>query len=441
MRRHTGKEPNVADPTDADAAAALVRIDELNAIVASLQSELTQLRSRLDPPTRSKPSRSRRDMFKATAGIAAAAAAGALFESPRPVAAETGGALIGGHRNYASYVTRLNNANITPNTTLGESLATARTLFWADNTDSSRDDAIGMRADGREHGIGINAFGGTGVQGTGTSVGVVGSGPTGLQGTGTDVGVIGTGLTGVEGTGTATGLTGVGPTGVHGKGIGTGVQGDGVTGVSGRGTGGGVLALGTGPDAVGLFAAGGKCAILLGALADTPPPARTDAHVAGEIEFDEDHTVWVCVADGTPGAWRKIGGPTTAGAFHAIDPARVYDSRWPANTPMTPGASRLVVVADRHDLSGTMTAADAVPAGATAIAYNLTVTRTSGSGYLSVNPGTTTIVGSSSINWFGDQQDLANGLIVAIDDQRRVAVFSGGGGTTDFIIDVTGYYR
>ena len=424
----------MADPTDLAGPEAVARIDDLNAQLEALQTELAELRSRCAGGSAS-PARqpgSRRDMFRVTAGVAAAVAAGALFENPRPVAAETGGALIAGHRNYAAYVTRLNNNNINPNTAVGESLATARSLFWADNTDSARDDAIGIRADGRENGIGLNAFGGTGVQGTGTDTGVIGEGPTGVQGTGTDVGVIGSGATGIEGTGTGVGVKGSGS---------TGIRGEGTTGVSGVGSGVGVFGFGTGTAAVGVAAAGARSALLLGSLVDTPPPQRTDEHTAGEIEIDGADTVWLCTASGTPGTWRKIGGTGTAGAFHAIDPARAYDSRWTGNTPMSPGSSRLVSVADRHDLNGTVTGADAVPAGAIAVAYNVTVTRTSGSGYLSVNPGTTSSVGSSSINWFGDNQDIANGLIVGIDDQRRVAVFAGGGGSADFIVDITGYWR
>ena len=48
--------------------------------------------------------------------------------------------------------------------------------------------------------------------------------------------------------------------------------------------------------------------------------------------------------------------------------------------------------------------------------------------------------GGSSINWFASGQLLANGLTVTLDNNRQVNVFCGGGGTTDFIIDILGYY-
>ena len=104
----------------------------------------------------------------------------------------------------------------------------------------------------------------------------------------------------------------------------------------------------------------------------------------------------------------------------------------------------LVSVADGHDPDGVVTSANVVPAGATAVAYNLTVTQTAGAGFLSVTPGSPTAPSSppttSSINWSGDGANLANGLAVKLDASRQIRVRCGGGGSTDFVIDVTGYY-
>ena len=35
---------------------------------------------------------------------------------------------------------------------------------------------------------------------------------------------------------------------------------------------------------------------------------------------------------------------------------------------------------------------------------------------------------------------LANGLVVKLDTNRQIKVFCGGGGSTDFIVDINGYY-
>jgi len=82
-----------------------------------------------------------------------------------------------------------------------------------------------------------------------------------------------------------------------------------------------------------------------------------------------------------------------------------------------------------------------VPSGATGIAYNLTIVNTVSGGYLAVNPGTTTAATSSAINWAASGAVVANASVVAIDANRQITVTAGGGGTTDFMVDVVGYYR
>lgn len=129
--------------------------------------------------------------------------------------------------------------------------------------------------------------------------------------------------------------------------------------------------------------------------------------------------------------------------FHPIAPKRVYDSRLIAPLgPLASGNNRVISVANGYVTdTTTLDVPDVVPAGATAIAYNVTIVNTVGSGYLSVNPGDATTLGGSSINWFQPGQTLANGLVVKLDTNRQIKVFCGGGGSTDFVVDVLGYYR
>jgi hypothetical protein len=223
---------------------------------------------------------------------------------------------------------------------------------------------------------------------------------------------------------------------------GNGIRGDG-KGVNGIGVWGhsdsnGIGVLGSG--GIGLHGVGGRAALRLQGI-NGAPPTRSDSHVVGEIDIDIDGYVWLCVVAGTPGIWRRLGGPASAGAFHAINPVRAYDSRWPGGTRISSGENRLISVADGHDLTtGLVNAAGAVPAGSTAVAYNLTVTATQTSGFLTLAPGSATGITASSINWAGDGLNLANGAIVAVDGSRQVRVFAGGGGSTDLIIDITGYF-
>jgi hypothetical protein len=131
-------------------------------------------------------------------------------------------------------------------------------------------------------------------------------------------------------------------------------------------------------------------------------------------------------------------------AFVPISPKRVFDSRF--NAPVGAlglGANRVVSVANSYIVdSATVDAPNLVPAGAKAIAYNVTITNTVGSGYLSVNPGDAVALASSSINWSASGQSMANGLVVTLDTSRQVKVFCGGstGAASDFIIDILGYY-
>lgn len=204
-------------------------------------------------------------------------------------------------------------------------------------------------------------------------------------------------------------------------------------------------------DDFGAVMAGGDAALLLQKLPgighdEQPPPDRSNQHFAGEIDIDSSKDVWGCIADGTPGTWRKLFGPRTAGAFHVLDnPVRMFDSRkpgFPNSGRLERNQSRVVSVADGRNTEGVVIAPDAVPEGATAISFNLTVDRTGPSNFLAVVPGSAGGFNSSSINWTSANNALANGLTVGINAAREIKVFCGNGtGGTDFLIDVNGYYR
>ena len=166
----------------------------------------------------------------------------------------------------------------------------------------------------------------------------------------------------------------------------------------------------------------------------------TGTWTIGAIQPDTTGRLFYCIASGTPGTWREISLP----GLHIISPVRVYDSRLPAPTPgkLSTGTSRVVSIKDSRDPNtGAVLVPDIVPAGATAVIGNLTITKTVGSGgFLSVVPGDATVSSGSSINWFGPNQDLANSLTAKLDATRQVKVFCGGDSATDFVIDVTGYY-
>lgn len=210
----------------------------------------------------------------------------------------------------------------------------------------------------------------------------------------------------------------------------------------------------TGADGVGLIASGSTYGVYasgerapLMLEKHAAPPAFF--HYSGELYSLGSGTttaLWVCIEDGSPGVFRKVAGPDTAGALHPVDPVRVYDSRLDpafASSRIESGGNRLISVADAINLTtGAVATAGAVPEGATAIAYNLAIVDTVGAGFLSVTPGSSATFSAASINWSGTGQILANGQLAKLDASRRVKVFAGGGSgaATHFVIDVQGYY-
>jgi len=70
----------------------------------------------------------------------------------------------------------------------------------------------------------------------------------------------------------------------------------------------------------------------------------------------------------------------------------------------------------------------------------LTVTDTEGAGgFVAVRPAGTPYAGTSSINWFGPNQNIATTVISQLGGDRLLTMH-GGAASTNFIVDVTGYY-
>ena len=214
---------------------------------------------------------------------------------------------------------------------------------------------------------------------------------------------------------------------------GNGNQGIGIIGWSKKANGTGIVGFTGGAGAYGGEFFGGLAEVRL-RPGGAAPVTLTNAHQVGEMYEDQDGTLWICTVAGSPGTWREIAGPTTAGAFHAIEPRRVYDSR--SGSKLSPAQDRTIPVANATD--GTL---DVVPGKATAVALTVTVTETEGTGgFVAVRPGSTVYNGTSSINWFGPNQSLATTVITGVDADRQITL-SAGAQNTHVVIDVTGYYR
>ena len=136
---------------------------------------------------------------------------------------------------------------------------------------------------------------------------------------------------------------------------------------------------------------------------------------------------------------------TTEVSYHPISPVRAVDTRIAAYGAsagiFAPGTNRVISVADGHDLTtGAVTLANAVPAGATAITYNLTAADpVGGSNFLAITAGDATSFSASALNYNGTS--IANGGTAPIASDRTVKIFNGAPpASTHVIIDITGYF-
>lgn len=164
----------------------------------------------------------------------------------------------------------------------------------------------------------------------------------------------------------------------------------------------------------------------------------------GADSFDRRRLFKLAGAAGVGGAVAAVGIASPAAAlggrsFFPIAPYRSYDSRNDNVVLKTNEEFDIDVITDEF---GSLM----VPEETAAVTYNLTIAQTVGSGYLGIFPADVNWPGNSSINWWQSGLLLANGGTVAvafspvIQLPGSVALRCGGGGSTAFIIDVTGYY-
>ncbi len=388
--------------------------------------------------------RSRRSLLAAAAGAVAAFIAGGLGR-PAPVRASDPYDVVLGAANSSGTTTLIQNVTTdnaaikglgtTGDGIVGESAGDNKSGVYGFTTTTT---GYGVFGRNKSYGYGVGAEGQTGLWAHGTNYGVYAqaangngvwatsehsAGVRGDTASTSDFGVVGQGSL-------PTGLVSIGRLG---GGNGVGVHGYSYAGVGVLGESHGVL----GVD----LKAGGTGRILQLVTATTGAPTA-GTYTKGEQIRDAAGRLWLCVASGTPGTWQRVAtvpSGVLGGALTLLaKPARVYDSRV-SGGPMGSGQTRTISVASAIPSTG---GGLAVPAGAAGIAFNLTITRTVGKGWLAVIPHGAPFAGTSSINWTAPGQTVANGGLVGLGGDRQVDVrcASNLGCSTDIIIDVTGYF-
>ncbi|HLN81545.1 MAG TPA: hypothetical protein VK392_10175 [Thermoanaerobaculia bacterium] len=128
--------------------------------------------------------------------------------------------------------------------------------------------------------------------------------------------------------------------------------------------------------------------------------------------------------------------PSVPGAsFFSLEPCRIADTR-NANGPL--GGPALVGGAIRDFPTAGVCG---VPFSAKAVAVNLTVVLPTADGYLTVYPAGTSLPLASTIN-FRTGIVRANNAVIPLGTSGQVSVFCGiPSGTTDFVLDVTGWFE
>jgi hypothetical protein len=125
-------------------------------------------------------------------------------------------------------------------------------------------------------------------------------------------------------------------------------------------------------------------------------------------------------------ASERAAASTAGAAYSALAPTRLLDTRVTGSSLGPQGTTALTVVGG------------SVPATATAVALNVTVTDTTAAGYLSVYPAGLSQPVISNLNWIRGET-VANLVIVPVGGGGRVDFYNSAG-STDLVVDLEGYF-
>jgi hypothetical protein len=127
------------------------------------------------------------------------------------------------------------------------------------------------------------------------------------------------------------------------------------------------------------------------------------------------------------------GTPTVAGAYSALAPSRLLDTRTGNGAPVK-------AVAGGGTVSLQVTGRGGVPAsGVAAVVLNTTVTDTKAPGYITVFPSGTSMPVASNLN-FNSGDTIPNLVTVKVGSDGKVVLANASSQSVDLVADVAGYY-
>lgn len=168
------------------------------------------------------------------------------------------------------------------------------------------------------------------------------------------------------------------------------------------------------------------------------PTLDTTPHYAGELLRDSAGDLWMCIVSGSPGTWRKVVGPATAGALHVLpSPVRIYDSR-PGTLPSAGPKTKFTANEQRVLNCGTNSSN--VPLDATAVVVTcLIVNAAAGNGNFTVWAGGAAKPAANSMVWGGTAGRFSTLALSALGTGAKIAVSPSV--ATDLVVDVVAFYR
>jgi hypothetical protein len=137
----------------------------------------------------------------------------------------------------------------------------------------------------------------------------------------------------------------------------------------------------------------------------------------------------------------KVNSGTRELLYRPLTPCRIVDTRHGGGGAISNGQTRTYNASSNLINQGASLANCGVPSNATGITANVTITGTTGFGNLRVFPASAGVPNASTINWTGSGQTFANEVGIGLSaNQFKVFGDIGGGGHTNVIFDVTGFY-